>query len=74
MSLEISTGSPKVEGRYVVFIQCDPAGAREWVEPVIMTWSSSKWHTTFLKRKICGWIGPLPVMKVSAFPQPEYDL
>lgn len=71
----IQTGSPKLDGRYVAFIQCDAAQAREWVEPVIMTYSNGKWHTTFLKNKIVGWLGPIPPMKVADIEATEvYDL
>jgi len=62
----IERGAPKLDGRYVVFIQCNAMAARDWVEPVVMTWSAGKWHTEFLKRKIIGWLGPLPVLKVDA--------
>lgn len=70
---DIRTGAPKADGRYVVFIQCAAAQARDWVEPVIMPWASGKWHTTFLKPKIIGWLGPIPVMKVVDIAQ-EFDL
>lgn len=71
---DIKAGKPSAEGRYVVFIQCEVAAARDWVEPVIMTWAGGKWHTTFLKPKIIGWLGPIPVMKVADIePTPKFD-
>lgn len=60
---EIQLGTPKVDGRYVVFFQCESHQAAEWVEPVIMTYAGNRWHLQ--GRKVLGWIGPLPVMKVA---------
>jgi hypothetical protein len=73
---DIRTGKPGVDGRYVVFVQCAAVQARDWVEPVIMTWAGERWHTTFAKPNIRGWLGPIPVMKVADIETPtkEYDL
>lgn len=65
LASEIKTGTPQVEGRYVAFVRCQASQAREWVEPIIMTWHGGHWHTTFIaQRRVIGWIGPLPVLKV----------
>lgn len=66
MTLDIQTGNPKAEGRYVAFIRCQAAAAADWIEPALMTWSGGRWHSSFLpQRAVLGWIGPLPVLKVS---------
>jgi len=72
----IQTGAPRIDGRYVVFVQCTASQARDWVEPVIMVWASGRWHTTFAKPNIRGWLGPIPVMKVVDIgpSNTEYDL
>lgn len=65
MSLIPQIGNPSAEGRYVVFIRCEAPQAKAWVEPVIMPWHGGRWHSTFVSpRKVLGWIGPLPVLKV----------
>ncbi len=71
---DIRTGKPKVEGRYVVFIQCAAVQARDWVEPIILTWASDRWHTAYAAHKIIGWLGPIPVMKVADIAPVEFDL
>ena len=74
---DIQHGNPQIEGRYVVFVQCQAAQAKAWVEPTIMTWAGDRWHSTFIaQRNVLGWIGPLPVMKVADLKAPdmEYDL
>jgi len=70
----IKTGNPKIEGRYVALVQITAHQASEWVEPVILTWASGRWHTWH--RGIVGWIGPIPVMKVAdiVVPPAEFDL
>lgn len=80
LATHIQTGTPKADGRYVVFIRCQAAAARDWVEPIIMTWHSECWNTSFIpKHGIIGWLGPLPVLKVTdieatAPAPPEFDL
>lgn len=77
----INTGNPIIDARYVALIRCEASQAGDWVEPVIMAWAGGKWHTTFIpRRKVLGWIGPLPVLKVDDMPHDigipivEYDL
>lgn len=66
LSTLVQTGTPTVEARYVAFVRCSAAQARDWVEPLIMTWHGGRWHTTFInQRRIIGWLGPLPVLKVA---------
>ncbi|MBA3831635.1 MAG: hypothetical protein H0X34_07040 [Chthoniobacterales bacterium] len=75
---DIKTGSPKIDGRYVAFVRCQAVQAKDWVEPIIMTWHSSRWHTTYIaNRQIIGWLGPIPVMKaddIEAKAPVEFDL
>ena len=76
---DVKSGHPVAEGRYVVFVRCQAAQARDWVEPIIMTWANDRWHSTFIgDRRILGWLGPLPVLKaddIADEPAPEvYDL
>jgi hypothetical protein len=74
---DIQTGKPKLDGRYVVLVRCTAQAARDWVEPLIMTWHSGRWHTSNLSAKIVGWLGPIPVMKVADIPEEpvqEFDL
>lgn len=71
----VQSGKPQTDGRYVVFVQCDVAAAKAWVEPLIMAWSGERWHTTYIaNRRILGWIGPLPVLKVDDLALPVFDL
>lgn len=74
----VQHGTPKAEGRYVVFVRCQAGAASDWVEPLIMAWSGGRWHTTFIgDRRILGWLGPLPVLKVTDIDEPmllSYDL
>lgn len=58
-SLEIQTGAPPEEGRYVVWTPCQALQAREWCEPSIATWQGGRWHSY---DPVWGWIGPLPVV------------
>lgn len=74
---DIKTGNPKVEGRYLTFLRCQAPQARHWVEPVILTWSGDRWHTSFIaQNSVLGWIGPIPVMKADDLEKPkmEFDL
>ena len=80
---KVQRGTPTADGRYVVFVRCQAASARDWVEPLIMTWANGRWHTSFLPvTRIIGWIGPLPALKVSDIdgtglgegPEPVRDL
>lgn len=65
LATEIKTGTPQAEGRYVAFVRCQVAAAREWVEPIVMAWHGGRWHTSMIsQRRIIGWLGPLPVLKV----------
>jgi len=78
MNLFPNTGDPIIDGRYVAFIRCEASQAKAWVEPVIMTWHDRRWHSTFIpQRRVIGWLGPLPVLKVEdievAAP-PAFDL
>lgn len=72
----VENGTPKHEGRYVAFLQCQAVQAQDWVEPIIMAWHGGRWHTTFIaNRRIIGWIGPLPVLKVKDLDEPQvFDL
>lgn len=59
MKLEIQTGTPPEEGRYVVFTPCAALSAREYCEPSIATWHGGRWHSY---DPPWAWIGPLPVV------------
>lgn len=70
--MTISTGNPTADGRYVVFTRCQAATAREYCEPIIVTWAGGKWH---FGRRVYGWIGPLPICRALDLVEPrEYDL
>lgn len=63
---QIKSGKPQVDGRYVAFVQCQAAAARDWIEPLIVTWANDRWHTSFIPvSRILGWMGPIPVLKVA---------
>jgi hypothetical protein len=62
-----SQGNPIFDARYVVFVALEKAAPLgHFVEPLIAAWANGKWHTTD-PRKVLGWIGPLPVLKVTDF-------
>lgn len=72
--MNLNTGTPTIEGRYVVYVRCRPTP--EYCEPIIRTWAGGKWHCD---QEVYGWIGPLPVTTVShlesrAPKNTEYDL
>ena len=84
--MEIQTGNPPSEGRYVAFVCCKGRQVSEFFEPIIATWHGGRWHCMPM---VYGWIGPLPVGKcfdlIAAAsidralenletPKPEYDL
>lgn len=59
MKLEIQTGRPPEDGRYVVWTPCAALQVREWCEPAIATYQGGRWHTY---DPVWAWIGPLPVV------------
>ena len=59
MTLEIQTGTPPEEGRYVVWTPCEALQVREWCETSIALWHGGRWHTYW---PVWAWIGPLPVV------------
>jgi hypothetical protein len=77
--MQIETGNPEIEGRYVVFVQCAARTAAEYCEPVIASWFNGRFD-------ICvtdyGWIGPLPVVRcetlmkqeIAGWQKTEYEL
>lgn len=71
--MEIQTGEPPADGRYVGFRRCDSYQVKDWCEPVIATWAQGQWHTAF---RVFGWIGPIPLApwKELSRAQPEFDL
>lgn len=74
--MEIQTGQPQADGRYVAFVQCK--SVPDFCEPIIATWHGGRWHSDFL-RPVLGWIGPLPVVTTSelldlADSKMEFDL
>lgn len=74
VALEIQTGEPSVDGRYVVWTPCKAISAREWCEPSIATWQGGRWHSY---EPVWAWIGPLPVVHGNdclKAVKPEYDL
>lgn len=75
MALEIQTGDPPADGRYVVFTPCRAQQVREWCEPHIATWHGGKW---IFYDPVWAWIGPLPVVHgndcLSKIKEREYDL
>lgn len=74
MTLEPKTGDPVAEGRYLVFFACFKPAPRGWfVEPGIATWHGNRWHSVE-RRRVLGWIGPIPIFKKEYFDPPEYDL
>lgn len=72
-ALEIQTGNPPTDGRYVAFVRCQGRQVADWFEPIIATWHGGRWHCG---RMVFGWIGPLPVGKcIDLIETPaEYDL
>lgn len=56
--MKIETGTPPIEGRYVVFVEGDRSNG--YCEPLLVTWHGGKWHSW---RKVLGWSGPVPVMR-----------
>lgn len=72
---QIRTGDPVVEARYVAFIRCEASQGKAWVEPIIMVWATGRWHSSFIpQRRVLGWIGPLPVLKVADISEQVFDL
>ena len=73
--MKIEQGPPPMEGRYVVYCRCESAQVRDWVEPIIATYTPGKWHVPG-NRGVLGWSGPIPPMKADAFfvAPKEYDL
>ncbi len=74
--IAIETGTPTIEGRYVIYTPCDARQIREWCDAHFATWHGGKWHTA---RPVWGWIGPLPVVHGNDIleklkPAQEYDL
>jgi len=71
----IQTGQPLVEGRYVVFMQCQSHQVRDYVEPHVASWHDGRWNA---RHDVLGWIGPLPVLRVHELAElaeiQEYDL
>lgn len=69
-----SQGNPLFDARYVVFVPLfKEAPNGHYVEPQIAAWSGNKWHMAD-SRPVLGWIGPLPVLKVSDFvPEKSWD-
>lgn len=61
MPLEIQTGTPPADGRYVVWMPCAARQVREWCEPSIQTWQGGRWHHA---EPVHCWIGPLPVVNM----------
>ncbi len=57
--LTLQTGSPPIEGRYVVFATCVSRQCRDFCEPHIATWHGNRWH---FGETVWAWIGPLPVV------------
>lgn len=71
--MEIRTGKPPIEGRYLIFCRCKGHAVGDWVEPLIDTWQGGRWHGF---RKVLGWFGPIPPMTTRDMlsMNPEYDL
>ena len=69
--MELRTGNPIEEGRYIVFSRCESYQVKAWCEPSIATWHGGKWH---FRWTVWGWIGPLPVVRWDHFKKQEYDL
>lgn len=71
--MEIRTGNPPTEGRYVAFVRCQSQQVRDWVEPIIANWYRGKWDCF---RPVLGWFGPIPPMTARDMlsMNPEYDL
>lgn len=72
--MEIKTGRPPIDGRYVAFVRCKGGQVSEWFEPIIATWHGGRWHCMSI---VYGWIGPLPVEKcidLIETPKARYDL
>ena len=59
--MNIETGTPSKDGRYVVLIQCLPTSCADWVEPIIAAWFDGKWNCPM---RVFGWAGPIPPIKV----------
>ena len=72
-ALEIQTGAPPTDGRYVAFVRCSGRTVSEWFDPIIATWHGGRWHCMPM---VYDWIGPLPVGKcIDLIETPaEYDL
>lgn len=64
MTLEITKGPPPVEGQYVCFVNGDDG----YVQAKMLTWHGGRWHYW---RHVYAWIGPIPVMRISDFDEPE---
>lgn len=72
--MEIRTGEPSIEGRYVIWSVCKAISARDWCEPSIATWHGGRWHSS---EPVLSWIGPLPVVHRTTgevVDKAEYDL
>lgn len=76
--MEIRTGNPPTEGRYMAFVRCQGHHVGDWVEPIIANWHGGNWHggKWHCFRPVLGWFGPIPPMTARDMlsMNPEYDL
>lgn len=71
--MEVQTGTPPEDGRYVAFVQCASLQISDWCEPVILSYHSGSWQYMW---PVFGWIGPLQPVKWQTLldREQEYDL
>lgn len=66
MSLPLMTGDPPVAGPYVAFVNGDLKGV---AERIILHWDTKHWWYPWsdqrYRRHVYGWVGPLPVLRLT---------
>lgn len=69
-AVNLETGTPSVDGRYVVYVQAASHQIRDWCEAKLATWHKGRWD---LGVPVFYFAGPLPAMKIPKL-KPEWDL
>lgn len=67
----LESGTPLVDGRYVVYVQCESMQIRSWCEAKLATWLGDRWD---IGVPVHAFIGLLPVVKMPSPEKLEFDL
>lgn len=69
--MHLESGTPSVDGRYVVYVQAASRQIPEWCEAKLATWLGDRWD---IGVPVHAFIGPLPVVKMPTAEKLEFDL